>query len=452
MHQFRCITDQPYKPLTRLLLQCWQRQHDRRPYNTMLLNRRLFAEAFNRQPDEHDWSVIVAFLTDPLELRIDHFDLNYVPLPPLEHSHPLLCSLAGMTSVSLCHVELSAEHLRTLLTAPDGRLQSLRISGNALTVQHVRVLHETLPNHQRLAYLDLGYCSIDTQMLALTADAIRNCVALRAIDLSRLVPMNRAHCADIAKIAIILAQLLWPGSQLFEVHFRHNGLDGHDIVPMVESMRHCANLVYLDLGANRLGATGAQVLFDAIREAPHLIGLDVSGNRLGELGALAIVHALSETRIRYLDIGRNEIPASAMRMLLSTLKKQSPLRICNIIGNGFDATVGQTLRRLLDARVLLLNGVDVVAKWDANAMGLRIVPQSGPGCWSGYNERYHRVQPLRRANDAAPNLMWHTVERQQLVVNGLFVDAIFLEVPSGDVYTVDERGRRLVVSSMVHNF
>lgn len=418
----------------------------------MLLNRQLFAAAYNRLPDENDWSVIVAFLADPMELRVDNFELNYVPLPQLELSHQLLCTLASMTNVSLCHVDLSAEHLRTLLTAPEIMLQSLRISGNPMTVEHVQVLHETLPTNRTMAYLDLGYCSIDTQMFALIADAIYNCDAMRAIDLSRLVPMNRAHCVDVSKIAVILAQLLWPNSQLMEVHFRHNGLDGHDIVPMAESMRRCSNLVYLDLGANHLGAHGAQVLFDAIRQAPHLIGLDVSSNRLGELGGLEIAAALSETRIRYLDIGRNEIPAKAMRLILSTLKKQTPLRICNIIGNGFDARVGKTLRRLLDARVLLLDGVDVVAKWDAVEMGFRIVPQSGPGCWSGYNERYHRVQPLRRPNDAAPNLLWHTVNRRQLVVNGLFVDAIFIEALSGDVYTLDERGQKMVVSSRVFNF
>lgn len=441
--------DKPYKPLSLLLLQCWQRQHDRRPYNTLLLNRIAFEKTYHRTPDERDYRILSEFLTSPQQHTIDQFELNYMPLPALSHCDRMLRSLAQMTHVSLCHVDMRSHHLSTLLHGQPCTLLSLRLSGNRFNMQHAQVLRTFLLENQTLAYLDIGYCSICPVLLATVADGMLHCTSLRAIDLCRVVQSHDVTQADAEKIALIFAQLMW-SNRLREVHFKHNGFDGHDIVPMAECLERCRNLVYMDLGANRLGAHGMKVLFDALRLAPHLIGLDVSNNEVGEYGGLEIAHGLPFTKIRYLDIGRNSIPADAMRLILCTLKKSHPVRIFNIIGNHFDYTVGSVLRRQLDARILLLDAVDVKTTYDADAKGFRIVPD--PNDRAQYNQRYFRVQPFLRRFDAEPNLLWHDFNRRQLLVNGLFLDAIFVN-DTGAVYSLDEWGKQTeLTDTKVYNF
>lgn len=436
-----CDHTAAYKPLTALLLACWQREHDQRPYNTMVINRKAFAEKYCRLPDEHDFAVLTEFLIDPSALRVDNFELNYVPLPA--NWPNLIGTLAGMTHLSLCHCGLSAEQLCALMTAPCQMLQSLRLAGNPFGAEHVQVLVDVLPGNWSLASLDVGYCDLDAQQFVRLADAVARNRSLRCVDFARLVALGAVNCVDVAKISLILAQLMWSSAvELFELHVRHNRLDGHDIEPMVDSLRRCTHLVYLDLGANRLGPPGVRAIMEACSVRPHLLGLDVSHNGLGELGGMEIANRLCDTRIRYLDIGYNCITAAAMEAIMCKLKRRDPMRVLNIVGNEFDETVGRTLRRLLDARVLLLDGGDCTARWDEELHGFRVVPDFNEANWSGYNQRYHRTHPQRRYADVPPNLLWHTLNRRHLVVNGQFVDAIFVDARCGEVYVLDRLGRR----------
>lgn len=423
-----------YRPLTLLLLECWQRKNDQRPYNTLMLNRIQFDSAFHRTLNNHDYEVLIAFLS---EGKIDNFELIYMPLPPVAVCHGLLRILANLTHVSLCHVDIDPAHLATLLEKPCAFI-SLRLSGNAFTQEHANVLQTFLIENNTIAYLDVGYCSIDPITFATISDGIHNCRSLRAIDVSRVVQCNATHMMDASKIAGIIAIILWSNT-IYEFHGKHLNMDGHDIVPIVECLNRCENLVYLDLGSNRIGADGTKFVFEAIKSTPHLIGLDISNNNLGHHGGLEISNHLAFTQIRYLDIGYNAINASAMEQILQTIKKSVPLRIFNIIGNKFDYQVGRVLRRALDARVLLLNSVDVKTTFDVDEGGFRIVPAENDR--SRYNYRYMRVQPFIRKYDVAPNLLWHDVNKRKLLVNALFIDPIFVDL-SGRVYTIDQRGKR----------
>lgn len=435
----------PYRPLSILLLDCWLRQHDQRPYNTLLLNRILFENAFHRQLDQADYKVLTEFLGRG---KIDNLELIYMPLPPLDVCRDVLRIAANLTHVSLCDVDMDVDHLETLLESPCN-LISLRLSGNAFTRAHADVLRTFLMHNNTIAYLDVGYCSIDPVTFATVADGIQQCQSLRAIDVSRIVQCHAYHMTDASKLAVIIAMLLWSNT-IYEFHGKHLNVDGHDIIPIAECLNRCANLVYLDLGSNRLGAHGAKVLFEAIRATPSLIGLDISNNNLGEHGGLEISNNLAYTKLRYLDIGHNGITAGAMTQILMTIKKAVPLRIFNIFGNKFDYQVGRVLRRALDARVLMLNAVDVKTTYDVDEGGFRIVKMDNDR--SRYNYRYMRVQLFIRKYDAAPNLLWHDVNKRKLLVNGLFTDPIFVDF-AGRVYTIDQHGHRTSSeSTRIYNF
>lgn len=435
----------PYRPLNALMLECWLRNYDQRPYHTMLLNRILYDKAFHRLMDDNDYAVLTKFLA---EGKIDNFELIYMPLPAISICEGLIQILSNLTHVSLCQVEMDATHLKTLLEKPCSFI-TLRLSGNIFTQEHVDVLRTFLLENRTIAYLDIGYCSIDPITFATVADGIYHCPSLRAIDVSRIVQCYSTHMMDAAKIAVVIAMLLWSNS-IYEFHGKHLNMDCHDILPMVECINRCENLVYLDLGSNRLGAMGAKYLFEAIKSTPNLIGLDISNNDLGEHGGLEISNHLAFTKIRYLDIGHNSITAGAMTQVLQTIKKYVPLRIFNIFGNKFDYQVGRVLRRALDARVLMLNAVDVKTTYDVDQGGFRIVPVDNDR--SRFNYRYMRVQPFIRKYDVAPNLLWHDVNKRKLLVNALFVDPIFVDM-EGQVYTMDKNGNRTKSeNTKIYNF
>lgn len=421
-----------FKPLSRLMLDCWLRKYDQRPYNTMLLNRIQFDSAFHRTLDPADYEVLTEFVAS----GIDNFELAYIPLPELSVCNGLLRILANLTHVSLMHVDMEVAHLETLLEKPCS-LISLRLCGNELTQSHADVLRAFLLDNKSIAYLDIGYCDINPITFATVADGIHNCPNLRAIDVSRIVQCHSKHMTDASKIAVIVAMLLWSNS-MYEFHGKHLNMDGHDIVPISECLNRCENLVYLDLGSNRLGPDGAKNVFAAIKHTPHLIGLDISNNNLGEHGGLEISNHLAYTKIRYLDIGYNDITAPAMTQILQTIKKKVPLRIFNIFGNKFDYEVGHVLRRALDARVLMLNSVDVKTTYDADEGGFRIVKMDNDR--SRFNYRYMRVQPFIRKYDVAPNLLWHDVNKRKLLVNTMYVDPIFVDL-NGYVFSLDKNGK-----------
>lgn len=242
------------------------------------------------------------------------------------------------------------------------------------------------------------------------------------------------HVMDIAKITLTLSIVMWQ-NRLCEVHCKHCGLDGHDILSIVDELEHCTRLVYLDLGSNRIG--GIDAIFKAQLRTPHIIGLDVSNNQLGDSGGYIVVHNMPSTRLRYLDIGRNGIGAEVMQLILCTIKKPHQMRILNVVGNHFDYKVGEVLKRLSDAKVLLLHSIDVTTTYDSDEQGFRVVPVVNERV--EYNYRYHRVVPFHRRYDSAPNLRWHDSENRRLLVNGMFIDPIFVDM-TGKIFTMDAKG------------
>lgn len=426
----------PQRKLTVLLLNCWQRKFDRRPYRALLLNRKHFEETYNRQMNANDFDVLLQFLSE--NDNVQTLELNYMPLPSQINLQSLALALARLRHVILCHVSLPADALKWLsvVTTTECKIESLRLNGNEISQKHATFLRDFLLKCQSIVYLDVGHCGLNHTSWAIVADGILNCPNLQAIDVSGIQPCHSHHVTDIAKITLTLSIVMWQ-NRLCEVHCKHCGLDGHDILSIADALEHCTRLVYLDLGSNRIGAYGIEAIFKAQLRAPHLIGLDVSNNQLGDSGGYIVAHNLPSTRLRYLDIGRNGIGAEVMQLILCTIKKPHQMRILNVTGNHFDYEVGEVLKRLSDAKVLLLHSIDVTTTYDSDEQGFRVVPVVNER--AEYNYRYHRVVPFHRRYDSAPNLRWHDSESRRLLVNGMFIDPIFVDM-TGNTFTMDAKG------------
>lgn len=433
------------RKLTSLMLECWQREYDHRPYNTILLHRKHFECAMHRTMNNKDFEILQQFLHQHNH-HIDNFELIYMPMPTQEYEENLMTILCQymMINVSLCHLNLSSNALSVLAkNATICNITTLRLSGNPFTREHADNLRLFLLHTNVLQYLDIGYCSIDHDNFAIIADGMLNCVSIKAIDISHIVPMNFFHIIDCKKISIIIAILL-SRNRLQECHLKHFQFDGHDIVPLTEYLNYRCNLKYLDLGSNNIGAHGIEVLFNALKNT-QLIGLDISNNKIGDNGGRIIAHCLSETRIRYLDIGRNCITVNAMTLILHAIKKTFPIRILNVVGNEFDdVDVGTILNRQMNAKVLLLHSIDVTTTFDDDMNGFRIVPRYNDKC--EYNLRYNRVMPFYRKFDVTETFrLWSlTIESRQknerkLMVNCMFIDPIFVD-KFGKVFQIDRNG------------
>lgn len=435
----------PYKPLTILALDCWQRIYDKRPYSCLLLSRKLFEETYHRPAmDDLDFTCLLDFINSRNSLTA--FELNYMPIPE-SVVVPLLSLLApNMQHISLCHTNLPlSTALNVLLleiNASECHIRTLRLSGNEFgDIEHAELLRRILFHPLcKLIYLDVGYCNLDAQSFSIIADGMLNCPSLKAIDVSHIQPIHSHHATDVAKLALTMSCVIWP-NRLREFHARQCCLDGHDIVHFTDGMmQRCTNLTYLDLCGNNLGCKGADNLFDAMREAPHLIGLNIANNNIGPHGAGAVSNWFSSTGLRFLDIARNGIPAAEMRLILNTLRKYQSIEILNIYGNEFDASAADVLRRVIDARVLLLYAIDATTTYDSDTRSFRVVPTVNDSAECSY--RYNRVVPFHRRYDAAPNLQWHNRKHPRTIrVNGLYLDAIYVD-KNGRVYTMDKWGRR----------
>lgn len=420
------------RKLTLLLLDCWQRKFDRRPYKALLLNRKHFEATYYRQINADDFEVILQFLAKREIIEI--LELNYMPIPAQLNLQSFAVAILRLRHVSLCHVSLPADALKWLsvVTDTDCKIESLRLSGNELSQEHAIYLRDFLLKCPRIVYLDVGYCGLNHTSWATVADGILNCRSLRAIDICGIQPCHSHHVMDMAKITLTLSIVMWR-NRLCEVHCKHCGLDGHDILSIVDALEHCTRLAYLDLGSNRIGAHGIEAIFKALLRAPHLIGLDVSNNQLGDSGGRVVAHNMPSTHLRYLDIGRNGIGAEVMQLILCTIKKPHQMRILNVVGNHFDYEVGEVVKRLIDAKVLLLHSVDVSTTYDSDERGFRVVPIRNER--ADYNYRYNRVVPFHRRYDSVPNLRWHDIECRRLLVNGMFIDPIFVDM-TGNIFTM----------------
>lgn len=436
------------RKLTSLMLECWQRDYDHRPYNTLLLHRKHFECAMHRIMNNKDFEILQQFLHQHQQ-HINNFELIYMPMPTQEYEENLMTILCQymMINVSLCHINLSSNALTVLAkNATACNITTLRLSGNAFVKEHVEQLRLFLLSSKLLQYLDIGYCSLDHRTFPIIADGILNCMTLKAIDISHsIIPMNYLNIVDCTKIAIIIAIIL-NQNHLQEIHLKHFQFDGHDIVPITEYLyNNRCNLKYLDLGSNNIGAHGVEILFHALKNT-QLIGLDISNNKIGEIGGIIIAHCLPQTRIRYLDIGRNDITTSAMTLILQTIKKPFPIRILNVIGNRFDnVDVAEILHRQINAKILVLHSIDVQTTFDDDLNGFRIVPKYNDKC--EYNLRYNRVLPFYRKFDVSETFrLWSLTmesERQRndrkLLVNCVFIDPIFVD-KCGNVYEIDRNG------------
>lgn len=409
-----------------------------RPYDTLVINRKHLLEKLGRALDQNDVDVIEKFVKSH---QIKQFEISYCDCGDLCLKQ-LLVSMDHLTILCLINVNISSLNLgHCLSNAGQFTLKVIRLTGNHLSNKHCNHLHKFLIENRYLQYLDIGFCGLTHSKLAVILDGVYHSKSLKGLDISRILPEHEFAEVDTEKICVLIAILL-NQNKLEELHVKHCGFNGYDIEPILEYIELQNCLKYLDVGSNNIGPMGAEKLMTAIcngvSRGNNLTGLDMSNNKIGKDGGEAFVRTFQYTKIRYLDIGSNEIPSYVMLHFLDTIRKPYDVKILNIYGNELDHQCGKILNRYLRSNTFLLNSVDVDVTFDPDTKRYLVVPQKNIK-WS-HNERYHRVFPFHQ------NFEWTLAKKwkqnpclKEKCGTGAFVDPILVD-ESGQMYDLKKNG------------
>lgn len=428
----------PYKPFTELLLQIWQREMFCKPYDTLVINQKHLETKLGRTLDQNDVDLLKDFLK---KHQITSFEISYCDVSDL-YLTDLICTMRHLTVICLINVNLCANYLKYMEEhANKFIIKALRLSGNSFTKHHAKYLHDFLMKNRTLEYLDVGFCNLTHTTFAIIADGVYHSRSLKGLDVSCIIAGNEYGLVDTEKIAALIAILIGQ-NKLEELHLRNNNFKGHDLDPIVEYLGQKNCLKYLDLSTNNIGAYGMQILMQNVKQGlingNILTGLNISNNNIGKHGAEHLAHVLPFTKLRFLDISHNRIPANMMKFLLNTLRKPYDIKILNIYGNEFDDDCGRILKRYLDSNVLLINNVDIQVVFDEDQNKFIVISQSNDKTM--HRNRYHRVYPFHRNFEYTLQKKWRHDSCVKIKSDVTFTDPILTD-PFGNLYELNKKGQ-----------
>lgn len=348
----------PYKPLTVLILDCFQRLYDKKPYENFILNGKIFENRFLRRPDSNDFDALIEFMK---KRKIKSFELVHADLP---QSHSILMlQFTKITSLTLSYVSLSANAMKLLASIGSSCvIKTLNISGNPLTKEHSENLRTFLLNNQTVAYLNVENCSLTQISFAIIADGISKRSSIESVNMGRIVPVTSQYIIDDCKLASVISVLL-KQSSLKEVNFQHCEIDYHGMIQISECLE---NLEYLDLSSNRIGPNGTKILFEVLKKCKKLIYLNISKNMIGSFGGEVISTLLPYTNLRFLNISSNEISAESVNKILYSITKIFPFKKFFISKNYFNSETATILNRLISSGYLEQKAIDIALIQDDN--------------------------------------------------------------------------------------
>ncbi|XP_053964938.1 uncharacterized protein LOC128867593 [Anastrepha ludens] len=358
--------------LTCLLLDCWQREYDQRPYRNFRFDALDFEERMHRKfHPVYDFMVIVRFLKERTlcTARLTGFNL-------LPYEHEVLQSFTESLT-NLRRIEFRLIYLPTRffeLLRDRVALMSVKeliLEGSTLTTPAIEALHVFITESQILRHLNVSNCSVSQYDFPLLADSVHKSVSMRSFICNRLV--GKRIPLDTTKIAHIVSSLTWQ-NKLEELEMQKCELQARDMELISEYLETPASKMRkLNFAYNIIGPDGAEYLFRALVLSNTLTSLNIGGNNLGTHGGRTVAKYLSACYfLIHLNITWNGICPDAMNLILTAIKKPVKLHRLEIFGNRFDAKSGTILRRLLDARVLPQENIDVISVYDESIAKFRV--------------------------------------------------------------------------------
>ncbi|XP_034478014.1 leucine-rich repeat-containing protein 34 [Drosophila innubila] len=362
------------RPFPVLLLSCWQREYDVRPYNKFKFSRLDFEERMNRNfRCISDLHTIVKFM---LQRRLLSVSISGVVVSNRDAGllQSFVRSLSSVSKIELKLMRLPYEFFVMLrLNVHKMKLCELSLKGTPLSDRDANMLREFLLASKTLHTLNVSSCSLCQYNFATVADGVHKSSSIRKLCANRLVGLNLS--LDTDKIASIVGSLLMQ-NKLVELTMNQCEFVAQDMEIIAEYLQNKnSSLKRLELAYNKISADGAMFLMRAISQGGVLELLDISGNTIGTHGGEWIAKYFSSCQmLQHLYINNNDIAASAINLILLTLKKPCRIKRLQVYNNHFDKCSAQILHRLLEAKILNNDEIDISCTYDQDSKQYRIVP------------------------------------------------------------------------------
>ncbi|XP_064542932.1 leucine-rich repeat-containing protein 34 [Drosophila montana] len=357
-----------------LLLYCWHREYDKRPYEHFQFRRLDFEERMNRGYHcIRDFRTIVNYLQQR-RLKSVFISSVVVSIWDARLVQDFVRSLQNVPKIELKLMRLPVEFFVMMrLNVQKMKLRQLSLEGTPLSPKTASMLREFLLASNTLHTLDVSSCNLTQYNFAIVADGVHKSASMRCFIANRL--LGDKLTLDTEKIISIVGSLLMQ-NKLTELTMQLCEFVAQDMEAIAEYLQSPkCSLRKLNLAHNLIAADGALFLMRGIAQGGNLELLDISGNTIGTHGGEWVAMYLSSCNmLQHLYLNDNQIGAEAISLILLTLKKPCRIKRLQLYGNQYDGRTAMILRRLLDAKVVRQETIDISYTFDEALQDYRVVP------------------------------------------------------------------------------
>lgn len=222
-----------------------------------------------------------------------------------------------LNDVDMCCV---AEVVRVL--AEDSALRVLVLEENSFGLQGITGLMDAIEaNPNRIRELRLGKNNLKDQAAVVIGHTLsRSGCGLKVLDLSE----NGITKLGVIPIAAALQQ---PFSDVVELSFHNNKIEGDAATYLGQAVRAAPRLKHLHLGYNALRDTGATQIARSIPHAACLSTLDLTANRISREGGQELARALlsPSCTVQRLNLRHNQLDSDTIEAFADVLAHNTSL-------------------------------------------------------------------------------------------------------------------------------
>ena len=273
-----------------------------------------------------------------------------------------ICRSVGPSSAVKVHLSMSLNDneiheegvlfIAEMLSNVNIIIDNLNISNNALGVQGITHLSESLKQNRSLKHLEVSGCQLDSAGAASLASALRTNSTLERLDIDEnaIGDGGIAHLAEALKCnkvlkhldvsecdmtdAALLAEVLHTNNTLENICMNGNMLGDQSTAKLAESLKVNKTLEDLDVSNCKITHTGVASLADALCANNTLESLSINENALEDQGIAHLSEALKLNKtLKRLYVSSCEMTDAGVASLADALCKNNALESLDIQGN-----------------------------------------------------------------------------------------------------------------------